>query len=139
MAPAQPQQFRFSQFVWRFLRNGEIEVADISELDDAMREAITNVRQAKTPEDLSHLEQFFVVSDWNGNNVILASATRRPSPIAMSSADDGKNCGLGSSCHRSPRSIPISTPCSTPRSFPCSARSSLSASSAAIPSSQSIR
>jgi hypothetical protein len=38
-----------------------------------MREVITSVRQAKTAEDLSHLEQFFVVTDWNGNDVILAS------------------------------------------------------------------
>jgi hypothetical protein len=38
-----------------------------------MREVIASVRQAKTAEDLSHLERFFVVSDWNGNNIILAS------------------------------------------------------------------
>jgi hypothetical protein len=50
MIPTQPQQFRFSRFVWRFLRDAEIAVADLSELDDAMREAITSVRQAKTAE-----------------------------------------------------------------------------------------
>jgi hypothetical protein len=73
MVPNQPQQFRFNRLVWRFLRNGKIDVADIYKLDDAMCEVITSVRQAKTAEDLSHLEQFFVASDWNGNDVILAS------------------------------------------------------------------
>jgi hypothetical protein len=38
-----------------------------------MREVITSVRQAKTAEDLSHIEQFFIVIDWNRNDVILAS------------------------------------------------------------------
>jgi hypothetical protein len=73
MRSNQPQQFRFSRLVWRFLRNGEIGVAEIYELGDAMREVITSVRQAKTAENLSHLGQFFVVSDWNGNEIILVS------------------------------------------------------------------
>jgi hypothetical protein len=81
MISNQPQQFRFSRLIWWFLRDGEIDVADIYELDDAMREIITSAPQVKTAEDLSHLEQFFVVSDWNGNNVILANR------------DDGKSCG----------------------------------------------
>jgi hypothetical protein len=65
MTSNQPQQFRLSRLVWRFLRNGKIDVA--------MREEITSVRQEKTAEDLTHLEQNFVISDWNGNDVILAS------------------------------------------------------------------
>jgi hypothetical protein len=63
----------FNRLVWRFLRDGEINLASIYELDDAMPEVITSVRWAKTAEDLSHLEQFFVVSGWNGNDLNLAS------------------------------------------------------------------
>jgi hypothetical protein len=66
MMSNQPQQFRFNRLVWRFLRNREIDVADIEKLGDAMREETTSVRQAKTTEDLSLLEWFFIVSDWNG-------------------------------------------------------------------------
>jgi hypothetical protein len=73
MISNQPQLFRFSRLVWQFLRNREIDVAYICELDDAMREVITIVRQANTAEDLSHLEQFFVVSDYDRNDAILAS------------------------------------------------------------------
>jgi hexokinase len=80
MISNQRQQRRFTRIVWRFLRDWEIDVADIYELDEAMREVITSVRQAKTAEDLSHLEQFFVISDWNGNDVILASD--RPMTVA---------------------------------------------------------
>jgi hypothetical protein len=66
------QQFRFSRLVWWFLRDGKVNVADICELDDAMREIITSVRQTKAADDFSHLEQIFVVCDWNGTDIILA-------------------------------------------------------------------
>jgi hypothetical protein len=45
-----------------------------------MREVITSMRQAKTAEDLSHLEQFFVVRNWNRSDTILASD--RPMTLA---------------------------------------------------------
>jgi hypothetical protein len=49
-----------------------------------MREVITSVWQAKTAEDLSHLEQFFVVSDWKGNDFILASDR----PVTLTNRDE---------------------------------------------------
>jgi hypothetical protein len=73
MISNQPPQFRFDRLVWRFLRDREIDLANIYALDDAMREVMISVQQARTTEDLSHLEWFFVVSDWNRNDVILAS------------------------------------------------------------------
>jgi hypothetical protein len=84
MTSNQLWQFRLSRVVWRFLRQAEIDVANIYELDHAMREVITSVRQAKTAEDISHFEQFFVVSDWNGNDVILASDR----PVTLANRDE---------------------------------------------------